>query len=114
VTPQRPSGDVVMNHYLVTLPLSSNVHMHCYLLCKEGYEATTAAAEKMFQLAEDKGIKPWPAIVLSTKLDSGVKIVRKVVSAIPEVKDRFKVKKDFHCIIWCMYAGTDEKLMALH
>jgi hypothetical protein len=23
-----------MNHYLVTLPLSSGVHMHCYLMCK--------------------------------------------------------------------------------
>jgi hypothetical protein len=110
-----------MNHYLVTLPLSSGVHMHCYLMCKEGYDRASAAAEKMWEMAEEMGLKPWPGIVLSTQLsvdgvtdERSVALVREFISGNEEVKRALKTAKDFHCTVWCMNADDDESLMDLH
>jgi hypothetical protein len=102
-----------MNHYLITLSYA-NMHMHCYLMCEEDYEATSTIADKMFQIAEEQGIKPWPQIVLATKLSTGVAKVHKVLNKIPEAKASLKASKKFHCIMWCMHQNEDKDLMELH
>jgi hypothetical protein len=104
-----------MNHFLITLPASSEINMHCYIMCKEDYEITSNAADRMLEYAQAKGFEPSPHIVLVTKLSSGVNIVRKILNKIPEAKISLKASKTFHCIMWFMPANADDrKLMDLH
>jgi hypothetical protein len=104
----------ILNHYLITLPLDPGVHMHCYLMCDGGYDAAAAMGERMFAMAEERGIRIMMPVILSTKLDTGVEIVREFVRQMPEAERELETAKDYHCTVWFMMATDDKELMELH
>lgn len=111
-----------LNHYLITVSVFSDAHLHCYLMTDEGQTAATAAGEHMLDLAEAKG---WPVLIqmiLVTKLatDGGmpdqksIDIVRKIICEHELVRRKLETETDYHCTIWMMRAADDEELMRLH
>jgi len=106
-------------HLLITVDLTPEVRMHSYVICPKERERAVmeGVIDTMFKKAEKMGVTPWPAIVLCTKLGTGVAIVRGVLSEkYPESIPKYDEVKDFHCTVWAMAAShpADKKLMELH
>jgi hypothetical protein len=106
-------------HLLVTVDINPGARLHSYVICQEKEEQRILGhvASRMFDEIEKLGIKPWPGIVLATKLDTGADVVHAVLDErAPEARSHFDSVKDFHLTMWAM-ASTDPcdaKLMELH
>jgi hypothetical protein len=104
-----------VEHYLLTLYVAGNMHMHCYLMCsdKRGVERL---ANVMLDKAEELGMHPLP-MGLATTLSSGVNVVREIVCALgEEAKRGLETATDFHYSMWMMPDDdpADIRLMELH
>lgn len=101
-------------HYLISLNLTSDLHMHCYLMCKDE-RMWLAAGETMVERAEGMGYRPLP-IILSTLLSDreSVNVVRKVLSEDEGARHNLQHVKDYHCVVFLMGAPYDDSLMELH
>jgi hypothetical protein len=108
-----------MNHYLITLQLSPDVHMHAYLMFakkRDKNRYTELVANKMLEYCEEKGIRPLE-IFLMTELSDGYEVVRDVLArCFPEAKRTYQTATESHLSVWGMLADNpdDKKLMALH
>lgn len=103
-------------HYLLTVCLSSNLHMHAYLMCDGNRRWIEGTLNKMLDLAEKEGFRPLP-LVLSTSLSTEADIVREILSASSaEAKRHLDTATDFHLTIFTMPADSpdDARLMELH
>lgn len=106
-------------HLLITVDMTPRSRMHSYVICpaKEEHEVMQNVAARMIDEIEKLGIKPWPGIILSTKLGDDAAVVQEVLDErIPEARSHFDTVKDFHLTMWAMDVRDpcDVKLMELH
>jgi len=106
-------------HLLVSLNLVPSLRLHSYVICQkhEELKITKWISKRMVDEAEKKGIKPWPAIILCTKLGDAASVVQGILDEVyPEARQHFDNVKDFHLTMWSMEVGTprDKQLMELH
>jgi hypothetical protein len=108
-----------MNHYLITLQIAPDVHMHAYLMFahkRDKNHYTELVADKMLTYCEEKGIHPLE-IFLMTELSDGYEVVRGVLTRLfPEAARTYRTAKESHLSVWGMHSDhpDDKKLMALH
>jgi hypothetical protein len=108
-----------IKHYLLTIDTYTDLRLHCYLISDDP-RRTTAAADKMIKLAEDRKI-PLLMIVLETELSptkdkAELEFIRGIISRMPEAKQGLRTATDFHITVWGMQKGDpdDARLMELH
>jgi hypothetical protein len=109
---------MTVEHFLLTIPLTANMHCHAYLMTTNEQDAQRIAS-KMIESAEEYGLWAWPPVVLMTELSTGVEQVREILLAqegAEEVRRSLNEATTFHVSIWLMRADTpdDERLMELH
>ena len=101
-------------HYLTSLMLTTDLHMHCYLMCKEK-KFLAAIPDGMVERAENMGFRPLPIVLTTTLSDkASVELVRGTLSEVEAARHNLENAKDFHCVLFLMEAPYDDKLMELH
>jgi hypothetical protein len=101
-------------HYLASLKLTESLNLHCYLMCKEARLAQGVPA-RLVELAEERGFKPLPIILMTRLSDSeSIRTVRKVLSEVEDERHNLANAKDYHCVVFVMRAPQDQSLMELH
>jgi hypothetical protein len=104
-----------VEHYLLTIVLTPNLHMHGYLMCPDK-RFVTHAIDQMMDVAEKEGFRPLP-MGLATTLSTGVEIVRGIIrEASLEAGEKLNTATDYHFSAFTMEAGDprDQRLMELH
>ena len=114
---RRRATEKGVEHFLISLALGPNEHLHCYLMSRDKAD-TLSAANRMLTEAEKLGCAyPVMGLVLATRLVDDVEAVRKIVTArIPEAQRLLQEATDFHFSIWATSDDdpVDAELLAMH
>lgn len=106
-----------VRHWLITIMIASDTHMHGYLMSDDKRQVHVAV-NRMLDEAEKAGSRyPLMNMVLLTTLSRDTELVREIVSRrSPEVKHLLATATDFHFSAWAMHVDDpdDARLMALH
>ena len=115
-TKQR-TARCAIKHFLLTIQIAGNEHLHCYLATDDRRD-TIDAANRMLSEAEKASVMhPLSSTVLVTLLSADVGAVRKIVaSRSAEAKRLLVASTDFHFSIFATARGDpdDARLMAVH
>lgn len=90
-----------IEHYLLSLNVNPQMHMHCYLMSNDKRNIEEAS-NKMMDTVESTGFKLPAPIVLITRLSTGVDLVRAILSMSESVRQNLETATDFHVSIWTM------------
>jgi len=105
-----------VEHYLVSIPLPGG-YMHGYVMTNDK-NILERVYDRLIHEAECRGFKHWPPMILTTHLDTGVEIVREIITKTQGSKpsEHWKKIKDFHLTAWLMTEDhpDTERLMELH
>lgn len=104
-----------VKHYLITMYLGRNAHLHAYVMTDD-IHVLPAVAEEMIQIAEQYGPVLMP-VVLMTELDTGAEMVRDVVCRLSaEAAESMRVATNFHRSTFALRDDhpDDPRLMELH
>lgn len=105
-----------VEHYLLTIPLEGG-HFHGYVMTNDP-RMLRGAVKQMMDVIETQRLPMQMPIVLETKLDTGVDIVRGIViSHMPEAAKSLAEATDFHFTAFLMRTHDNpdnDRLMELH
>jgi hypothetical protein len=111
----HPQGDV--KHFLLTILIVGNEHLHCYLATTDRRD-TIDAANRMLDEAEKAGVlHPLSSTVLVRPLSADTGVVREIVaSRSVEAERLLATSTDFCFSIFATAEGdpADARLMAVH
>jgi hypothetical protein len=105
-----------MKHYLLTIAIAANAHMHGYLIAPDDRYAAHAIDE-LFEAATQAGCRPFEiALQTSLSTDDSRQTVRAIVSQFEEAKQALLTADEYHLSIWAMLNDhpDDKRLMKLH
>ena len=107
-----------MKHYLLSMPLGSDVFMHCYVMSNDKGIVEQATNKMVYETEKLIG-EPVPVpVVLATPLGAAnVKLIRRVlIEEYPKAAAQLEEATDFHITIWGMARSAPNciKLMAMH
>jgi len=105
-----------LGHYLISVPLLGG-YIHGYVMTNDE-SVLERVTDRLMIEAESRGLKCWPPIILQTRLTTGWKLVRRVITKTQgdEPAKHWATAKTFHMTGWFMSEShpDTERLMDLH
>jgi hypothetical protein len=105
-----------VDHYLISITFVGNVHVHCYAMTVDG-RYLTKFSNLMMNEAERLGMECVLPIILVTKLDTGIDIVREIIAKThPEAQNLWETATNLHYTIFVTHGENPDntRLMELH
>ena len=107
-----------LEHYLVTIPLAGG-NLHGYVMTNDERTVQGAVNRMLDEIEKQKMPKsPMSMVILQTKLDTGVEVVRdSIARRVPEAAEMLAKATNFHFTAFAMAEGGDpdnDRLMELH
>ena len=106
-----------VHHYLLTILIAGNEHLHCFLMSRDRRDTIDAANRMLDEAAKAGVLHPLSSTVLVTPLSADVEAAREIVaSRSAEAKRMLDAATDFHFSIFatCANDPADAQLMAMH
>ena len=106
-----------LKHYLLSVVIAHDMHMHCYLMSRDKGDALEAATWLVNEAEKAGSRHPLRTTILATPLEHDTQRVREIlIEGHDEVKRALREATDFHYAIFVTHDSDpiDAELMAMH